>query len=136
MATSKTGDKIYIRDLLLRCIVGIFDEERKNKQDVLVNLVLEADLSRAGRSDDINDTVDYKTLTKRVVTAVESSSFFLVERLAEAIAGICLSAPGVKTARVTVEKPGALRYARSVGVEIERTQKNTRSEKKTVRKGR
>src|SRR5512133_1167687 len=119
-----TCDKIHVRDLLLRGIIGIFDEERKNKQDVLVNLVLEANRSSACRSDRIEDTVDYKGLTKKIIAAVEGSSFFLVERLAQEIADICLAHPRVERVTVTVEKPGALRFSRSVGVEIVREKKS------------
>ena len=114
------ADRIYIRDLALRCIVGVNPEERAKVQDVVVNITLEADLSRAGSSDDLADTVDYKALKLAVVAEVEASSYFLVERLAERIAEICLSHERVEAARVLVEKPGALRFARTVGVEVVR----------------
>jgi len=114
-------DKIYIRDLLLRCIVGIYPEERTHKQDVIINITLRADLSEACRSDRIEDTVDYKAIKKKIVTLVEGSSFFLIERLAEEIAAICLEPERVMLAQVSVDKPGALRFARSVAVEISRT---------------
>jgi dihydroneopterin aldolase/D-erythro-7,8-dihydroneopterin triphosphate epimerase len=113
-------DRIYIRDLLTRCIVGIYDEERRAKQDVIINLVLYTDLSMAGRTDRIEDTVDYKRIKKDVIELVENSSFFLIERLAQAIADCCLEASGVRRVQVTVDKPGALRFARSVAVEIVR----------------
>jgi dihydroneopterin aldolase/D-erythro-7,8-dihydroneopterin triphosphate epimerase len=113
-------DWIHIRDLRARCIVGINPDERVNKQDVVVNLTLRADLRRAGQSDDIADTVDYKAVKQTVLALVEGSSFFLVERLAEAIASACLAQPGVLSVRVLVEKPAALRFARTVGVEIVR----------------
>lgn len=113
-------DKIHIRDLQLRCIVGIYPEERREKQDVNINLTLHADLARAGQSDRIEDTVDYKSAKQAVVALVEQSSFQLVERLAQAIAEVCLSRPGVLRVDVTVEKPAALRFARTVGVEITR----------------
>ena len=113
-------DKIFIRDLSLRCIVGIYPEERRAKQDVIVNVVLYADLRKACVSDDINETVDYKHIKKSIVKLVEASEFFLLERLAEAIAGACFVNPGVHKAQVTVDKPGALRFARSVAVEITR----------------
>ena len=117
-------DEIHIKDLLLRGIVGINKEEREKRQDVLINITLFADTSAAGRSDDIRDAVNYRTLTKRVIRMVEASSFFLVERLAAEIATLCLADPRVEVARVRVEKPGALRFARSVGVEIERTRED------------
>jgi FolB domain-containing protein len=113
-------DRIHVRDLTVRCIVGINPEERTNRQDVTINLTLYADLRRAGRSDDIHDTVDYKAVKRDVLAMVEGSSHFLLERLAERIAEICLGHDGVRKVRVLVEKPGALRFARTVGVEIVR----------------
>jgi FolB domain-containing protein len=114
-------DRIEIHDLLLRCIVGINPEERVKKQDVIINLTLYGDLRQAGLSDDIVDAINYKNLTKRVIDHVEESSFFLVEKLAHSIAEITIREFGVARAVVSVEKPGALRFARSVGVVIERT---------------
>jgi dihydroneopterin aldolase/2-amino-4-hydroxy-6-hydroxymethyldihydropteridine diphosphokinase len=113
-------DRIQIKDLLLRTIIGINDEERRNKQDVLINITLHADTRAAGASDDIADAVNYRTVTKRIIRLVEGSQFFLVEKMAAEIAAICLEDPRVERAMVRVEKPGALRFARSVGVEIER----------------
>jgi len=101
--------------------VGIYPEERSHKQDVIVNVILRADLSVACRTDRIEDTVNYKDIKKRIMAMVESSSFFLIERLAEEIASICLEPRSVVLAQVTVDKPGALRFARSVAVEISRT---------------
>ncbi len=114
-------DRIEIVDLLLRGILGINDWEREKPQDILVNLTLFTDLRPAGRSDEIGDTVNYRTLTKQIITHVESAGRFTVEALAADIARLCVQTPGVQRARVRVEKPGALRFARSVGVEIERT---------------
>lgn len=114
-------DRIEIHDLLLRCIVGINPEERVKKQDVIINLTLYGDMRQAGLSDDIADAINYKDLTKRVIDHVEESSFFLVEKLAHSIAGIAIREFGVGRATVSVEKPGALRFARSVGVVVERT---------------
>jgi FolB domain-containing protein len=113
-------DQIEIKDLLLRGIIGINDWEREVEQDILVNITLTADLSEAGRTDSIEHTVNYRTLTKQIISHVESSQRFTIEALAADIAGICLAQDGVVRARVRVEKPGALRFARSVGVEIER----------------
>jgi dihydroneopterin aldolase/D-erythro-7,8-dihydroneopterin triphosphate epimerase len=115
-------DQIHIKDLLLRAIVGINEEERRNRQDVLINLVLDVDMRQAGESDDIDHAVNYRTLTKRIIQLVETSQFFLVEKLASEIAAICLEDTRVERVHVTVEKPGALRFARSVGVSIERGQ--------------
>jgi dihydroneopterin aldolase/D-erythro-7,8-dihydroneopterin triphosphate epimerase len=116
------SDLILIRDLHLRCIIGIHEWEREKRQDVLVNIELEADCAPAGASDDFSDAVDYRALSKKVINLVEESDFFLVEKMAEEIAALCLADPRVEVARVRVEKPGALRFARSVGVEVERRQ--------------
>jgi FolB domain-containing protein len=114
-------DKIHIRDLRLRCIIGVNPEERTARQDVVVDLTLFADLRQAGASDDLADTVDYKAIKLRIVEEVEASAFLLVERLAEHVAGLCLAEPKVRKVRVLIEKPGALRFARTVGVEIIRS---------------
>lgn len=114
-------DKIHIRDLQLRCVVGIYPEERTSKQDIIINVTLHADYREACRSDNIGDTVDYKRVKKAIVKMVEASEFFLVEKLAEEVARICLADARVRRADVSVDKPGALRFARSVAVEISRT---------------
>jgi FolB domain-containing protein len=117
-------DKIIIKDLLVRSIIGINPEERIKKQDILINMILFADIRRASKSDDIADAVNYKAITKRVIDHVENSSDFLVEKLVSDIAQIVLIEFNVTRVRVRVEKPGALRFAQSVGIEIERTQKD------------
>lgn len=114
-------DRILIRDLAVRCIIGIYPEERRAKQDVIVNLAIESDFRRAARTDSIRDAVDYKALKKDVIGLVETSAFGLVETLASRIADLCLGTPRVKRVTVTVDKPGALRFARSVAVEVTRS---------------
>jgi FolB domain-containing protein len=114
------ADKILIEDLLLRTIVGINDEEREKPQDVVINITLFADLSKSCQSDAIEDTVDYKFIKTEVIDLVENSKFFLVEKMAQEIADICLKPKQVLKTIIRVEKPGALRFARSVGVEITR----------------
>ncbi len=116
-----TLDKIFIRDLLCRCIVGIYPDERENKQDVIINIEMGCDLSVAAASDNIDDTVNYKSVKKEIIALVENSGFLLIERMAGEIASLCLAHEGVRQVRVTVDKPGALRFARSVAVEIVRT---------------
>ena len=116
-------DRIIISDLGLRCIIGINPDERCEKQDVVINLSIYADLSKAGKSDKFEDTIDYRAIKKKIVSHVETSHYFLVEALAEAISGICLENPAVKQVVVRVDKPAALRFARSVGVEISRNRK-------------
>jgi len=115
-------DRIVISDLLVRCIIGIRDDERKEKQDVLINLTLDVDLRKAGKSDRLEDSVDYRAINKQIMSMAEGSQFYLVEALAQSVADVCLSYPEVTEARVRVEKPAALRFARSVGVEITRKQ--------------
>jgi len=117
----KNCDKIHIRDLLARCIIGVFPHERDTLQDVIFNITLEAEYRRACLSDELDDTVDYKRLKKDILEMVEASDFQLIERLAEAVAEICLRRSQVQAVSVTVDKPGALRFARSVAVEIYRS---------------
>lgn len=112
------ADQIFIRDLLVRCIVGVDERERAGKQDVLVHVTLYLDLRRAGQSDALEDTIDYRVLKKQILHMAEDSQFYLIEALAERIAGICLADARIDRVKVTVEKPGALRFARTVGVEI------------------
>ncbi len=113
-------DRILIRDLRARCIVGVNDDERREKQDIVINLALYTDLRPAGRSDRFEDTVDYRALKKRILGLVEPSQHLLLEALAEQVAAACLEHPAVRQVRVRVDKPGALRFARSVAVEIRR----------------
>ncbi len=115
-------DRIFLRDLRLSCTIGVNDWEREVPQTVTIDLDLELDLAEAGRKDDLDLTVDYKVVRDRIETLVEQSQFFLIEALAERIAQACLAEPGVQRVRVWVEKPGALRATRTVGVEILRDQ--------------
>jgi dihydroneopterin aldolase / 2-amino-4-hydroxy-6-hydroxymethyldihydropteridine diphosphokinase len=125
-------DEILIKDLLLRTFVGINQEEREKRQDVLINITLYADTRDAGRSDGIDDAVNYRTITKHIIRMVEASRFYLVERLAAEIVSLCLADARVTAARVRVEKPGALRFARSVGVEVVRTRSELAAEPSRV----
>lgn len=118
MAASQ--DRILIKDLLLRGIIGLNAWERDKQQDILINLEIFTDMRNAGRSDAMADSINYRTLTKAIVDHVEASNHFLVEKLATEIAQICIVDHGADRVIVRVEKPGALRFARSVGVEIER----------------
>lgn len=111
-------DKVIIRDLLVRGIIGINDWERKNKQDMLVNITLGFDITKAGKSDNIDDTINYRSITKKVLLHVENNKPLLVEKLATDIAKICCVDFNAENVLVRVEKPGAVRFAKSVGVEI------------------
>ena len=121
MSEERALDKILVRDLLVRGIVGLNEWERKKRQDILVNLEIFADIRAAGLSDRVAETVNYRTITKAVIKTVEESSYFLVEALASEIARLIVEDFGVDRVRVRVEKPGAVRFARSVGVDIERS---------------
>ena len=112
---------IVVSDLRLRTVIGIFDFERDRRQEVSIGFKITTDIRKAAKSDDIADTLDYKTVTKRVIDLVEESSDFLVERLVERIAKTILAEPGAEQVEVTLEKPGALRHAQSVGITIVRT---------------
>ena len=114
-------DEIRIDGLQLRTIIGINGDERHERQDVLISIVLFVDARKAGQSDNIEDaSVNYRSVVKRVIVLVEGSQFYLIERLATAIADLCLEEQGVAQVRVTVEKPGAIRFAHSVGITINR----------------
>jgi FolB domain-containing protein len=118
--TPVSTDRIEIKDLLLRTIIGVNDWERRERQDVVVNLTLHVDLRGPGEHDTLDGSVNYRSVAKRVIECVESSRRETLEALAADIARVCLSEPGVERASVSVEKPHALRFARSVGVTIER----------------
>ena len=114
-------DRIVIKDLLVPGIVGINPDERENEQGILVNATLWVDTRPAAASDRIEDAVNYRSVTKAMIAHLREGRPRLVERLAEELAGICLAAdPRVAEVEVSVEKPGALRHARSVGVVIRR----------------
>jgi D-erythro-7,8-dihydroneopterin triphosphate epimerase len=117
-------DQILIRDLQFRCIVGIDAEERREKQDIKAQIALDVDLRKACRTDAIEDTVDYRALKKDILRMAESSQFCLIEALAQHIADICLARDRIARVEVIVEKPGALRFARTVAVRIIRTRED------------
>lgn len=114
-------DQVFITDLTARGIIGVYDWEREKPQEILINIVLFTDLHKAGLSDDLNDSVNYRSVAKKVLAHAESAARLTVEALAADLARLCLEEPGVQKARVRVEKPGAVRFSRSVGVEIERS---------------
>lgn len=121
---NERGDRILVKDLLVRGIVGINEEERHKKQDILINLELFCDLASVGDTDAVEDGVNYRTVTKRVISLVESSSFYTIEKMATEIARLVLGEYSVAEVTVGVEKPGALRFARSVGVILNRRRKD------------
>ncbi len=113
-------DIVYIRDLEIRTVIGIYDWERQIRQKVSMDLEMAADIAAAARTDAIADTLDYKAIAKAIVAFTEVSSFQLVETLAERVAEIVIKDFGVSWLRLRVSKPGAVRGSRDVGVLIER----------------
>lgn len=113
-------DEIFINDLLIRGVIGISEREREQPQDILVNIVIYSDIHKAGATDNVNDSVNYRTVAKKILAHTEKVSRYTVEALATDIAGLCLEESGVLGVKVRVEKPGAVRFSRSVGVEITR----------------
>src|SRR5215208_8329388 len=113
-------DKVIIRNLLARGIIGVNDWERKRSQNILINLVILTDTSRAALTDNLEDCVNYSTMSKKLLAHAENINRLTVEALANDLAKLCLEETGVQKVIVRVEKPGAVRFAESVGVEIER----------------
>ncbi len=113
-------DKVFIKNILARGILGVNEWERDKPQDILINIDLYTKKRPAGAEDQISECVDYSKVAKKVIQHAETAKRFTVEALAEDIAQICLEDPMVLKITVRVEKPGAVRFAESVGVEIER----------------
>ena len=114
-------DKIFIRDLAVNAIIGINDWERVQEQPILINVTLFGDISAVGSSDNLEEGVNYRTVAKKLIAHTQSAQRFTVEALATDLARLCLEEEGVQKVTMRVEKPGAVRYSESVGVEIERT---------------
>ena len=113
-------DQVFIKDLRIRCIIGVEDWERKTPQDILVSVEMSTEARRAAQADNIADCVNYDRVAQKIRRLAEGAGRFTVEALAEDIARLCLAEPGVLKVRVRVEKPEAVRDAASAGVEIER----------------
>ncbi|HSH43270.1 MAG TPA: dihydroneopterin aldolase [Arenicellales bacterium] len=113
-------DIIYLKDLQAECVIGVWDWERQVRQRITVNLEMAADIRRAAASDRLEDTLNYKAVAKRVIAYIEESEFQLIETLAEKLAGLLLEEFDIPWCRVTLDKGGAVRGSRGVGVVIER----------------
>jgi len=113
-------DTIYIRDLRVETIIGIFGWEREVRQQISMDLDFEFDVSVPGKSDSIDDTLDYKKITKSLITFIESSDYKLIEALGEGIVDHLKSKFGIKKVKLRLSKPGALRFSKDVGIMIER----------------
>lgn len=116
-------DIVFIRDLQVETVIGIYDWERKIKQTISLDIDMAADIKKAASSDNIDDTLSYKTVAKRLIAFIEESEYELVEALAEKICAIIREEFNVPWVRLTLHKPGAVRGSRSVGVIIERGQR-------------
>jgi 7,8-dihydroneopterin aldolase/epimerase/oxygenase len=116
-----SGDRIFLRGLTAECIIGFIDWERRVKQTVVVDLELPVDCRRASITDEVDDTLDYKKVAKRILAFVEASEFKLVETLAHRLALLLLEEFNLEWVRLSINKPGAIRNSRDVGVTIERT---------------
>jgi FolB domain-containing protein len=114
-------DKVIINDLLVRGIIGVNDWERNRAQDILINVTIFTDTRRAAETDNIADCINYSTMSKKLQAYAESAKRLTVEALANDLAKICLQEKGVERVIMRVEKPGAVRFSKSVGVEIERS---------------
>ncbi|MGD9597106.1 MAG: dihydroneopterin aldolase [Steroidobacteraceae bacterium] len=121
MTRTAAPDRIFLRGLAVDCVIGFIEWERRIKQTVVIDLELPVDCRAAAVRDRVEDTLDYKKVAKRVIAFVEASSFHLVETLAERIAQLILAEFALAWVRVSVNKPGAIRGSRDVGVTIERT---------------
>ncbi|MDH3636218.1 MAG: dihydroneopterin aldolase [Gammaproteobacteria bacterium] len=113
-------DIVFIHDLQIDTVIGIYDWERKIKQTISLDIEMATDISKAAKSDDIEDTLSYKTVAKRLIEFIEQSEFELVEALAEKICSIILDEFSVPWVKLTLHKTGAVRGSKSVGVMIER----------------
>ena len=113
-------DTIIIEEIELFCIVGVNEWERETPQRILIDLVLETELSLSIKTDKIANTVNYRNIVKKVSRLVTNSSYKLIESLAGTLAEECLSEPLVTGVTVSLKKPGAVRFSKSVGVEIHR----------------
>ena len=119
--TLYSGDRIFLRGLTAECVIGFIDWERRVKQTVVVDLELPVNCRQAAVSDDVTDTVDYKKVSKRVLAFIEASEFKLVETLAQRLAMLILEEFAIEWIRLSINKPGAIRNSRDVGVSIERS---------------
>ena len=113
-------DIVFIHDLQIETVIGIYDWERKIRQTISLDVEMATDIGKAGKSDNIEDTLSYKTVAKRLIDFVEQSEYELVEALAEKICSIILEEFPVPWVKLTLRKPGAVRGSKSVGVIIER----------------
>jgi dihydroneopterin aldolase len=118
--TTGQGDRIFLRGLTTECIIGFIDWERQVKQKVVIDLELPCDCARAAATDQVADTLNYKLVAKRVLAWVETTDFQLLETLAHRMAAMLIAEFDLAWIRISINKPGAIRHSRDVGVSIER----------------
>lgn len=123
------SDTIFLRGLAVECIIGFIDWERRVKQTVVIDLEMPVDCAAAAARDDVQDTLDYKSVAKRVIAFVEASEFKLVETLAHRLAMLLLDEFGIEWVRLSINKPGAIRGSRDVGMSIQRARADLQTER-------
>ena len=120
-STADQGDRIFLHGLAVDCIIGFIEWERRIRQTIVLDVEMPVDCARAAQSDDVTDTLDYKKVAKRLIAFVSESQFKLVETLAHRAALLILEEFGVQWVRLSVNKPGAIRGSKDVGVAVLRT---------------
>ena len=121
LSTAAIADRIFLRGLAVECTIGFIDWERRVKQTVVIDLEFPVDCRQAARTDEVENTVDYKAVAKRVIAFVEASEFKLVETLAHRLGMLIIEEFPLEWVRISVNKPGAIRGSRDVGIMLERT---------------
>jgi 7,8-dihydroneopterin aldolase/epimerase/oxygenase len=120
-STAASADRIFLRGLAVECIIGFIDWERRVKQTIVIDMEFPVDCRTAARTDEVANTVDYKAVAKRVIAFVETSEFKLVETLAHRLGMLVIEEFSLEWVRVSLNKPGAIRGSRDVGITLERT---------------
>lgn len=118
--TKRQSDKIFIKDFLVRIRIGIDEVERATETDVLINIIMYTDTTKAAKTNDLGDAIDYRQIHGDILALVRKRPFVLIEHLAQEIADMTLAHPLIQTVQVTIEKPSILKYSKSAGVEIVR----------------
>jgi 7,8-dihydroneopterin aldolase/epimerase/oxygenase len=121
LSTAASADRIFLRGLAVECIIGFIDWERRVKQTIVIDMEFPVDCRTAARTDEVANTVDYKAVAKRVIAFVETSEFKLVETLAHRLGMLVIEEFSLEWVRVSLNKPGAIRGSRDVGITLERT---------------
>lgn len=124
--------KIHIENLRLRTFIGIKEDEKKNRQDVIINIWIHYSADKAVQSNEIEEALNYRTVTKKVVKHVESGRFLLLERMTEEVLSVVMESPQIIWAEVKIDKPGALRFSDSVSISLSGSRDNQETASKFV----